>query len=1048
MSTFFWRRPGRVAAAVFAIAAMVLLVAQTQFIATSDGDPYSVPLVVDTNPDPNVVETTITAEAAVVNVGNGLMASVLTFNGAIPGPEFRLKVGDTVIVHFVNNIAHATGIHWHGVELANASDGTPLVQNQVPPGDTFIYKFTVPRPGVFWYHPHHHSSTNQVFKGLYGSLIVDDPHAAALETAGVIPGPDDTRTLVLSDITVCKAPGANDGATFDPSLPHVSGGALPAQPGPFPVTICETSPVDEDGNPRPAFAAGDVPNTQSAGTAGRVNEGQIVLTNGMNVGGRAGNPSAPGALAMGASVMDVEAGQGLRLRLINSATTRFFRLRLTDDAGTMIPLFRIGGQGGLLDAAVRDGGVAPSGFDFKYDLGQVVLDPGDRAEVVAAIPSTASGVLTLWTEDFSRTGQGFAKIPTVPVAHLSVAGAAAAVYTIADGTALRSSIPGAAQEVLGPATASLLDPAAFAPAKPGMADQDIELTATGASLGVNGILGHHDFAGDYTAVPHEDSSRYAASAVIGDTLELTVTNTTGAHHPFHLHGFSIQPIELTHPADDDYTFPYTDYRDNIDVPAGYTLRFRVRLDDRPLMDGVTPGGALGRWVFHCHIFFHAVFGMISEFVVTTPDGFERPYVNANDTIIEALTGENVQMQGTYVDTDGEAVTLTASIGTVTDDGGGQWTWDHTTAPGDGPFVYITATDAGGRQDQAVFKLNVNGPPVVTVDDAAGDEGAAISIHGTVVDPDGDPVTHTWSYAAGAGVDAGATCAIVDPNALDTEITCTDDGEYTITLTASDGLNDPVAVNGTLTVSNVAPTVAVTDPPSGSVYVMGTTVTVTASITDPGSNDELSCAFDWDGGGAASNDVAAGGVCSASNTFALAGVYTVAVTGSDDDGGTSPPVNVVIVIYDPDSKVTGGGYLASPAGALAANPAAMGQANFTLNPQYQNGATVPTGTAKFRFDAGGFLFESTSLEWLVVTQESEGQLKGIGRINGVGSYGFLLTIFDGQATGPAGGDKFRLKIWDPSAGDAVIYDNVPGAPDDIDVANPAPIGNGSIIEHTK
>jgi hypothetical protein len=32
-------------------------------------------------------------------------------------------------------------------------------------------------------------------------------------------------------------------------------------------------------------------------------------------------------------------------------------------------------------------------------------------------------------------------------------------------------------------------------------------------------------------------------------------------------------------------------------------------------DGVTPGGAVGRWVFHCHIFFHAVFGMISEFVV-------------------------------------------------------------------------------------------------------------------------------------------------------------------------------------------------------------------------------------------------------------------------------------------------------------------------------------------------------------------------------------------------------------------------------------------------
>ena len=53
-----------------------------------------------------------------MDIGNGVMASVLTFNGTIPGPEFRLKVGDTVIVHFSNNIGHATGIHWHGIELA------------------------------------------------------------------------------------------------------------------------------------------------------------------------------------------------------------------------------------------------------------------------------------------------------------------------------------------------------------------------------------------------------------------------------------------------------------------------------------------------------------------------------------------------------------------------------------------------------------------------------------------------------------------------------------------------------------------------------------------------------------------------------------------------------------------------------------------------------------------------------------------------------------------------------------------------------------------
>ena len=53
-------------------------------IATSGGDPYVVPLVTDTNPDPAIVETTITAQGAVVDIGNGVLASVLTFNGTHP----------------------------------------------------------------------------------------------------------------------------------------------------------------------------------------------------------------------------------------------------------------------------------------------------------------------------------------------------------------------------------------------------------------------------------------------------------------------------------------------------------------------------------------------------------------------------------------------------------------------------------------------------------------------------------------------------------------------------------------------------------------------------------------------------------------------------------------------------------------------------------------------------------------------------------------------------------------------------------------------------
>jgi hypothetical protein len=50
----------------------------------------------------------------------------------------------------------------------------------------------------------------------------------------------------------------------------------------------------------------------------------------------------------------------------------------------------------------------------------------------------------------------------------------------------------------------------------------------------------------------------------------------------------------------------------------------------------------------------------------------------------------------------------------------------------------------------------NRPPVVTASDASGNEGAAIAIHGTAADPDGDPSITTWTHAPSAGVDPGAS----------------------------------------------------------------------------------------------------------------------------------------------------------------------------------------------------------------------------------------------------------------------------------------------------
>jgi len=728
---------------------------------STPSDPYATPSggTFTGTPGSGVFEITLTTSLATAVspiVSGTTNVHAETYNGAIPGPTFRLTVGDTVIVRLVNNMPHETGIHWHGIELGNSADGTEVSQlgalgaplqtlgNGVPAGGTYLYKFKVTRPGIYWYHPHHHHSTNRVFKGLYGMIVVTDLDEETL-VGNTLPAALDTKQLVLSDITVCTIPPNPDAYAALAGAEWLSGAT--AQTGPLPADICELpNAVDDHGDPASAdYNAGDVPSLETSG--GRVNEGQTVLTNGVNVGGRAGSPGAPGALAAGFHKLDVRPGQGLRLQIVNCATTRYFRLRLTDAAGQKVNLVRVGGEGGVLDNAVLEGGVI-SGFDTKYDSGEILLPPSVRADVVAVIPNAPGTVLTLWTRDFPRLlgapGGPFAQLPSVPVMHLEVTTTdPLEVYSIVGGpngvggTQLRAKVgfPGPAVATLGVPNGSLLDPTTFPalpwpkfgdPATwipPAMVSEIADIKLTSGTPGINGIQGH-DLHGPppYPNTPHIESSRYAAAAV-GRILELTVTNMTSAHHPFHLHGFSMQPISLTHAVNPTFTWAYREFRDSIDVPSNYKLTFRILLDDRTLVDGATLGGWLGRWLFHCHIFFHHHRGMISEFVVTGDNnGKERPYVDVGGSWAYAPAGGTTTRHGTYSSPDGSTpISLEATygpaggpvigpLGTVVpvSGPGGSWSWTNPVIPVGIYYVYIKATDSLGLQGQAVFRLKVGG----------------------------------------------------------------------------------------------------------------------------------------------------------------------------------------------------------------------------------------------------------------------------------------------------------------------------------------------------
>ena len=145
----------------------------------------------DRNPNPHIVEIDLDARESLVEV-DGTQVQAWTYNGSIPGPLIRARVGDRLRVHFRNELPQPTTVHWHGVRVPIEMDGVPgISQPEVRRGEEFLYEFELRDAGLYWYHPHVMSAA-QVGFGLYGALLVEDP----AEAVGVV----DELTLVLSDI--------------------------------------------------------------------------------------------------------------------------------------------------------------------------------------------------------------------------------------------------------------------------------------------------------------------------------------------------------------------------------------------------------------------------------------------------------------------------------------------------------------------------------------------------------------------------------------------------------------------------------------------------------------------------------------------------------------------------------------------------------------------------------------------------------------------------------------------------------------------------------
>ncbi|MCI0730561.1 MAG: PKD domain-containing protein [Chloroflexi bacterium] len=455
-----------------------------------------------------------------------------------------------------------------------------------------------------------------------------------------------------------------------------------------------------------------------------------------------------------------------------------------------------------------------------------------------------------------------------------------------------------------------------------------------------------------------------------------------------------------------------------------------------------------------------------EIYVMNADGGNQTRLTNNGTVDGSPTWHvapnqppTVDPGGPYSVGEGGAVQVTAT-GSDPENGPLSYAWDldHDNTyetPGqsvtfsasglDGPgshTIAVQVTDEGSLSATDTAVINVlNVPPmaVFSSTSAAIDEGSTVNVSfSNQFDPSPADTAAGFRYSYDCSSDGIFELA----NSTADSLTCdyNDDGNYTVMGRIADkdgGYNDYTA---TILVNNVAPGVGAITAPVDPVQV-NTEISASADFSDPGVVDSHTAIWNWGDGSTTAgtiNEADGSGTATGSHTYTTAGVYTISVTVTDDDGDSGQSILQFVVVFDPNGGfVTGGGWIDSPAGAYLPDPTLNGKASFGFVCKYQHGATVPTGNTEFQFKVGNLNFHSDTYEWLVVNQGgTRAQFKGAGTINGasapVGEYRFMIWASDNSP------DTFRIKIWweDTAGAEHLVYDN--GA----DQA----VGGGSIVIH--
>ncbi len=322
-------------------------------------------------------------------------------------------------------------------------------------------------------------------------------------------------------------------------------------------------------------------------------------------------------------------------------------------------------------------------------------------------------------------------------------------------------------------------------------------------------------------------------------------------------------------------------------------------------------------------------------------------------------------------------------------------------------VTVTVTDEDGGSASRSLTVTVGdaAPRIVSLTGAlVGDEGSALSYNAVAVDPGGDALTYTWNFGDGSQPVSG-----VDRTQISHVFA--DDGQYTLTLTVSDGQSQ---VSGTLTINvrNVAPTPNNLNVPDGGNE--GQELTFSAGATDPGA-DTLT--FTWDFG----DGTPAQSGASVTHTYADDGFYFGLLTVRDEDGGVATRALVIGVDNVSPSIVSlNGAAVALEGGDLPYSAVATDPGDDTLTYTWNWGDnTAPDSGVDLTDVAHVYRNNGTFTLTLTVTDEDGGRVS-VQRTIAIGGQAPRIDQLTGDVEGPEGGlFTFRAVASQPG-NDAITY----------------------------